>query len=448
MRNNMLKFIINALAFIIMIAIGVAATLAVKKIKSKKPISHEVETLPVKAVDVVRVIQQPFVAKIAAYGNVEPAVVLQGKAEVSGKVSYIHPDLEEGGSIPKGAVVIRIDANDYKVSLKQTKADLSSSRAQLTQIKQEQRSTYAALKLANSKLTLGLAELKRIRSIWNRRLIARSTLDAEEQKVIQLRQSVQDLQGKLATYSSRLSGANANIRRSQQQVKGKETTLGRTAIRMPFDARISKVFVEKGQFTSVGGSLFEAINTDGVEVKAGIPIQQMKTLLSSLKGKHIDLNSSNFSRVLQSLHLKATVSLVSGGDQAVWPARVVRFAESVDPLRRTLAITIAVDEPYKGVVIGERPPLLKGMYVAVTLTAPAYQSVVIPRSAVHLGRAYVVDKNKQLAIRELTIKAQQNDQVVVSKGLKKGDKLIVNDLIPVIVGMPLKANILPLKGKH
>ncbi|HIQ07714.1 MAG TPA: HlyD family efflux transporter periplasmic adaptor subunit, partial [Thiotrichaceae bacterium] len=335
----------------------------------------------------------------------------------------------------------RIEANDYKVLLNQTKADLIASKAQLVQIQQEQRSTQNSLKLANNNLRLGLAELKRVRSIWNRRLIARSVLDAEEQKVNQLRLSVQDIEGKLSTYSSRIRSANANINRSQQQVKGKQVTLGRTEVRMPFDARISAVSVEKGQFTAVGGALFEAINTDGVEVKADIPLLQMRALLSSLNGKSLNLHANNFNAAIKSLNLKASVALVSGDDKTTWRARVVRFSESIDPLRRTLAVTVAVDAPYQGVVIGKRPPLLKGMYVAVTLTAPPYKAIVIPRSAVHLGRAYVINKKGQLAIRKLDIKSQQGEEVVISKGLKSGDQLIINDLMPIIIGMPLKANI-------
>ncbi|HIQ14688.1 MAG TPA: HlyD family secretion protein, partial [Leucothrix sp.] len=133
----MLKFIANALAFIIMIAIGVAATMAVKNSNNKKELPHDPETLPVKTVDVLKVKKKTFTAQVVAYGNIEPAVVLQGKSEVSGKVSYIHPNLKKGGSISKGTVVIRIEANDYKVLLNQTKADLIASKAQLVQIQQE-----------------------------------------------------------------------------------------------------------------------------------------------------------------------------------------------------------------------------------------------------------------------------------------------------------------------
>ncbi len=429
------KFLKNLLIFLLMIAIGVIATIIIKK--NKKVLVHEESQMKARPVDVLTVKKQPFTSEVVVYGNVEPAIVLQGKAEVSGKVSYTHPELKKGGSIAKGEVVIRIDADDYQVSLKQTKADLLSTKAQRKQLEQEQSSTRRSLKLAEANLSLGQQELQRVKGIWDKHLIARSTLDAEEQKVIKLRQTIEDLRGKLATYSSRLNSAKANISRSQQQVKGKETTLGRTEIRMPFDARISAVNVEKGQFTTLGGTLFEAINTDGVEVKAEVPIRQMQALLSSLNGKAISLNAANFAKAISSLQLKAKLSLVGGSPEATWDARVVRFSESIDPIRRTLGITVAVDKPYDKVVIGKRPPLLKGMYVAVSLSSPAYDAIVIPRKAIHLGRAYLLDEKSQLTIQPVDIMLEQGEKVVVSKGLQEGDQVIINDLIPIIVGMPL-----------
>lgn len=433
----MKKIILNLLIFLLMIAIGIGAAQLLKK--NKKAITHDASVMESKPVDVMTVRKQAFSAHVTAYGHIEPSIVLQGKAELSGKVSYIHPELEPGGSIAKGTVVVRIDPDDYQFSLKQTEADLISSRASLDQLKQEQLSTSRSLKLANDNLRFGLQELKRVQGIWQKRLISRSALDQEEQKVIQLRQSVSDFEGKLATYRSRLNSAKANISRSKEQVKGKETTLGRTEIRMPFDARISSVNVQEGQFTPVGGTLFEAIDTKGVEVNAAIPIRQMSVLLSSLKGKTVTLDPSNMNKTIQSLQLQAQVSLIGGNEKAVWQGRIVRFSESIDPVRRTIGITIAIDNPYENVIIGQRPPLLKGMYVAVEISAPAYDAIVIPRHAVHLGRAYVLDSNQQLAIRALQIRSAQAETVVVEQGLEEGDQLIINDLIPVIEGMPLVA---------
>ena len=52
----------------------------------------------------------------------------------------------------------------------------------------------------------------------------------------------------MASYSSRKAATTAQISQSRSQVNQSTDTLGRTEVRLPFDARIGAVFVEKGEF--------------------------------------------------------------------------------------------------------------------------------------------------------------------------------------------------------
>ena len=124
---------------------------------------------------------------------------------------------------------------------------------------------------------------------------------------------------------------------------------------------------------------------------------------------------------------------------AVWDGRVVRFSESVDPIRRTASVVVMVDNPYEKIIPGVRPPLLKGMYVAVDLMAPARPMRVIPRDAIHQGQVYVVDRNNRLELRNIQIAHLQEQLAVIADGLAEDEMVVVTDLIPVIEGMPLQA---------
>jgi multidrug efflux pump subunit AcrA (membrane-fusion protein) len=431
----MIKFLLNMTMFLIMIAIGVVSFMNMQG--NKKEVVHEKPTMVAKSVNVISIQKRPFTASITAYGTVQPTVTFQGKAEVAGRVTYVHPALKPGGIIAKGTVVVRINPVDYKLSLDKNRSDLTVSQAQLEQLQQEQASTRASLKLTKANLRLGLQELQRIRTIWKQRLIARSKLDVEQQKVLQLRQKVADTQGKLATYASRIKNANAKIKRSQQQIKGGKTTLGRTKIRMPFDARINIANLDKGEIINAGSVLFEAINTDAVEINAELPIAQMKILLSTSHSTASQLTITNSKKNLQNLPLNAQINVVGSDKNEVWKARVARFSASVDPIRHTTVITVVVDKPNKNSVRGSNSTLLKGMYEAVKLSAPTYNAIVIPRKAIHSGRAFIVNQDKQLEIRPLDIQSQQGNDAIIRNGLKEGEQLIVNDLIPVIKGMPL-----------
>ena len=426
--------------------LAAAVAFVVMQVKSKAPIEHEEAQFPVKAVEVITINKIPFRARAMAFGNVEPATILKAKSEVSGKISYIHPDLRKGASLKKGTVVLRIEPTSFKLSLNQSKAGLAGSESSLAQLEAEEKSTKRALNIAQKNLNVGLKELNRIKTLWNKRIIARSTLDQEEQKVLSLRQQVQDIQGKLSSYKSRKAATRAQIRQSKSQVDQSKDTLGKTEVIMPFNARIGTVSVEKGEFVPAGGLLFEALGVQAVEITAQLPTKQFRPLISGM-GKigntSINLNNpANIQAALTKMNLEARVRLVGdSSDAAMWDGQLIRLSESVDPTRDTLGLVIAVDKPYEGIIPGKRPPLLKGMYTSVELFSPAKPTIVVPRRAVHQGRIYIAGDKNALIIQPIHILFHQGDMVVLDADKDNaliGKKLVISDIIPVIEGLPLK----------
>jgi multidrug efflux pump subunit AcrA (membrane-fusion protein) len=428
----------------IMLPLVILAGLAIAfaLVKRGAPVEHAGSQLPVKAVEVIAASTIPFRSQVTAYGTVEPAILLEAKAEVSGRLSYLHPKLKRGGSITADTVVARIDPADYEVSLRQTEADLAANRQSLLQLEEEEKSARRSLKLARQNLSYGNKEYARIEEVWEKKLVSRSTLDAERQKVIQLEQRVEELQGQINSFSSRRDSIKAQIRKVQQQVKGQQTNLGRTEIVMPFNARIGQVYVEQKEFVRVGDTLFEALDINGVEIDAQIPVRDMSALVGHA---HTPITPAvNFSipgiitQMVEQLNLQVKVRLVGGRPGAVWDAEVIRLSAAVDPVRRTLGLVVAVDDPYGKIIPGQRPPLMKGMYTSVHLATPVWTAMVLPRRAVHDGRAYLADSDNRLIIRELDIQFSQGELVVLNGGLDEGDRVVITDLYPVIEGMPLE----------
>ncbi|MCP4387055.1 MAG: HlyD family secretion protein, partial [Gammaproteobacteria bacterium] len=236
----------------LVITLAVAVVIAIVLVKTKAPLEHEAVEMPSRAVQVIAARRMPFRSRVTAYGNVEPAITLNSMAEVSGKISYVHPNLKSGETVPAGTLVVRIDAEDYARSLKQTQQDLKASQSSLNELEAEESSTRRSLELSQKNLEVGEAELKRVRDVYQKQLVAKSALDAEEQKVISLRQQVEDLQGRMNSYTSRRQSIAAQIARAEEEVQNRATILGRTEISLPFDARIGSVSVDRDEFVSVG----------------------------------------------------------------------------------------------------------------------------------------------------------------------------------------------------
>lgn len=427
-------------ALVLFSAVAVALLIAIILVASRDPVQHEAAEMPGKAVEVVVVEPVPFGAQITAYGLVEPSITLNSMAEVSGRISYVHPRLKSGATLPAGTLVVRIEAEDYELSLKQTQEDLKASRSSLRELDEEEKSTRRSLELALKNLEVGEAEFERIKDVYQRNVVSKSVLDAEEQKVLQLRQSAEDLQGRINTYASRRQSIEAQIARAEQEVQNRETILGRTEVVLPFTARIGSVDIDRDEFVSVGSMLFEAIDLQGVEITAQLPLSSMRKLLSHLEGTALQTQQLVLSggRINDAFRLRARVRLVNDLPDAQWEAQVLRISDSIDPTRQTLGVVVGVDDPYKKVIPGRRPPLIKGMYTAVDLFAPTREAIVIPRRALHENRVYVANAENRLEIRELDIQLTQGELAVVRGGLDRGERLIVTDLIPVIENMPLE----------
>ena len=434
-----MKLNIKGVAGMIVI-LAAAVLVALILVKTRAPLEHVALEMPSRVVEVVRARQIPFRTRVTAYGNVEPSKTLNSAAEVIGEISYLHPNLKAGETIPSGTLVVRIDAEDYELSLRQTQEDLKASRSSLRELETEKKSTLRSLQLSQKNLEVGQAELGRIRDIYEKKLISKSTLDAEEQKSILLRQQVEDLQGRLNGYDSRRQSIEAQIARAEQEVQNRTTILGRTEIRMPFDARIGTVSVNQNEFVTVGSALFEAIDLKGVEISAQLPIGSMRKLVSHLANQSQVVRQfiETGGHINDSLGLVAEVRLVGNMPNAIWEAKVLRISESIDATRQTLGVVVGVDKPYEKIVAGQRPPLLKGMYTAVDLMAPQRLAMVIPRKALHEGRVYLADDDGRLEIRAVDILFSQDDLVVVKSGLEDNERIVITDLTPVIEGMPLQ----------
>jgi len=424
----------------LLIALAAAVAVAVVLVKSRAPLEHVALDMPSRAVEVVRARQIPFRARVTGYGHVEPSITLNSMAEVSGEISYLHPTLKAGETLPSGTLVVRIEAVDYELLLRQTREDLKASHSSLRELETEEKSTLRSMQLAQKNLEVGEAELDRLRNIFEEKLISKSTLDTEEQKTILLRQQVEDLQGRLNAYDSRRQSIGAQIARAEQEVQNRTTILGRTEIRLPFDARIGKVSVNQNEFVAVGAALFEAIDLKAVEISAQLPLSSMRKLLSHLEGQSQVMRQfiQTGGRINESLGLSAQVRLVGDMPKAIWEGKVLRISESIDATRQTVGVVVGVDKPYEKIIPGQRPPLLKGMYTAVDLMAPQRSAMVVPRKALHQGRVYIADADNRLQIRAVDVQFSQDDIVVLQGGIDEDERVIITDLTPVIEGMPLQ----------
>ena len=171
-----------------------------------------------------------------------------------------------------------------------------------------------------------------------------------------------------------------------------------------------------------------------------MPIAQFRAMVHAAASGGLPggFTAQSFSRIVKSFGFEATVRLRVGDDIVEWPARFARISDTIDPKTRTIGAIVAVDGAYAKAAPGRRPPLAKGMFVEIEIrTRAREETIVVPRSALHGGRVYVVNGASRLDIRTVTVGLRQGDLAVIEKGIEPGERIVVSDLFPAVAGMLL-----------
>ena len=422
------------------IILAICLLLVIIIVKTRPAMQHEQQDAFVSSVKVISAKKYTVRPSIKGFGVVKPDIQFEAKSEVSGKIVYLHPELKDGAVFPMDTVVIRIEEDDYQSSLKQAQASSKFNTAKLSEIKVNIQNTHAELKLAKAKLALAEKDYARIKELLKKHLVSQSNADAKHSDVLKLKQEVLSMNSRLRTLPQQQRSLEANLANTKAATSSKQRNLNRTTIVLPFNARISRLYVENNQYITQGSLLFSAQTTDKILINAQFPLLQFRTLAKDFQADQALIREA-FQRGFSSdlftnLGLSAQVRLSENMD-ASWQAKVERISSLLDPKTRTLGVFVSVDKPNAQIVPGIKPPLLEGMYTEVTIKGKAKEFFVVPRDALHEGEIFIVTKDNKLERRAVKPSLVQGRMALIEEGLSIGDKLIVTDLFPAIPEMAL-----------
>ncbi len=429
--------LIKKLLIVVPVGLGVLAVVyALGSRESPQRAAPEERTAFVRVVPAAAMDVAP---RALGYGSVKPGRVWEAVAEVSGTVIFRHPELRRGAILRAGAELLRIDPVDYRLAANQIEANIRAVEAQIAVLEARAGNTERSLAIEERSLALNRKQLERTRELLRRGAVAQSEADREERVVLAGEQAVQ----KLRDAAKLLPTERAVQEASRDQLKARLETarrdLSRTTIVAPFTCRIAAVNVELAQFAARGQILVEADSLDFAEIVAQVPIGRALALLPP--GLELRRDAAGGARRLRELvDIEAVVRLRTGDVDVRWPARFSRMNDTVDPRTRTAGMIVAVDEPYRHVTEGRRPPLVKNMYVEVELRGPPRSgAVVIPRAALRGDQVYVAGPDQRLRFREVVVDFAQTNFVVLRSGLAAGERVVISDLPFAVEGMRLAA---------
>jgi membrane fusion protein (multidrug efflux system) len=292
----------------------------------------------------------------------------------------------EGQQVKKGELLFRIEQATYKAAVEQARAALAKAKA--TEV--------------NAKL-----QLERGKDLVRNNNIPQATVDqraADEE------------------------AAQASVMEAQAELDQAEINLGYTEIRSPIDGRIGLATFTIGNLVQPSsGKLATIVSQDPIyvifQVSQRNVLEYRRRVAESPNNTHL------------TIHIK-----LPDGSAYPHPGLTNFLDVQVDSTTDTVAVRAKVPNPdgllTAGGVVG----------VIVERGAPRL-ALTVPQAAVLLDQAgryvLVVDAEKKVEQRRVTLGAEQGRNVVVTDGLKAGELVIVEGIQKVRAGQVVTANVLP-----
>jgi membrane fusion protein, multidrug efflux system len=308
---------------------------------------------------------------IDAIGNTVPREMVKVQPQVSGRVTQLH--FKDGADVKKGQLLFTIDRRPFEAKVNESKANLSQAKA-----------------------VLGLAKIQfeRVQGLVDTKAISKEDYDTKKNAV---------------------DVAEANVLQRTSEVEMAQINLDYCSIHSPIDGRAGKRLVDIGNI----------VKENETEL---LTIQRLDPIYADFTVTENDL--SEVQRNAQRGELKTQVMLPDDTDhprdgELTFLDNSVQMGTGTVTLRATIPNSDHLFWP--------------GRFVKVRLVLSTKRNAVLiaaaaPQQSAKGPFVYVVKPDDTAELRPVTIGQQQGDQIVITEGVKAGEKVVVNGQLGVTPG--------------
>lgn len=237
--------------------IGILSVIVVFLVAAKsagwigKPKEIEVELAQVKRTTIVE--------KVSASGTVQPVTEVKIAPEVSGEI--IDLLVEEGDSVSRGQLLVKIRPDTWESQLQRAQASLSQQRANLAQAE-------ANLNAAKASFIRAEQEFQRQEKLWNEKVISEADWQLARQNYTIARTDVTAAEKGVEAAKYIIQSTEASLREAQENFR-------KTSVVAPMDGVVSKLIVKKGErvvgtATMAGTEMLRIADLNVMEVRVDV----------------------------------------------------------------------------------------------------------------------------------------------------------------------------------
>ncbi|GEM_PF-195722 len=380
------------LGFLI-VACGLGVTFFLIKTKPKAQPEPIVERSW--AVDGLKAHWKSLQPTLTVFGEVVAGNELDLRPLVSGRVTAIGPDLQDGAVVATGDLLVAIDPFDYEADVAEKEAALLEAKAKLAENAAQIKAETELLAASRTSLTLRQRDMNRKRDLRKKGSGTQKALDDAALAVSEARQSVTTRQQGIVQKKAQSDQLAAAITRAEVALKRAQRNLEDTRLTAPFDGFIAETDVAVGKHVSTNDKVARLIDAERLEVRFQLSNGDFARLIeASQKDSSKDSITYNGDRGLIGRPL--TVYWNVGGGHYRYEGTVDRVGAEID------SASGGVDLFGRLTTNSQAIPLRPGAFVQVELPDRHYHAVLsVPESA-------VTSDHKIFLVNPLTEEAEEN----------------------------------------
>jgi HlyD family secretion protein len=307
--------------------------------------------------------------QMTVVGNLVGAATVQAAPKINGRLQSV--TVRMGDRVTRGQTMARLEDSEIREQVRQAEASFNVAEATVRQ-------READLRFAQT-------NLDRSRSLFERQLVSKQTLD--------------DAESRQQASTAQLDLARAQLAQSQARVEELRINLTDTVITSPVTGFVGSRTLDPGAWVTPNTAFLSVVDISTVRLIANVVEKDLRRI---------------------SAGLAAEVSVDAyPGEQFM--GKVARVAPVLDPATRTAQIEIEIANPQ-----GRLKP---GMYANVRFTVDHRpKTLVVPTNAVVEWEGkrgvFVPGDGDTATFHPITLGLQDQKQTEVASGLAEGDRVI------------------------
>jgi RND family efflux transporter MFP subunit len=362
--------LLRLLVIVAILAVAAGIAIGLAKGFRQEPPKREIDNRAL-LVDVLRLETLSARLAVRSQGTVLPRTQTALGAEVAGTIVEISPKFIPGGVFGAGEVLLRIDATDYRVAVRQAEA---------------------------------LVKQRKI----------------EFDGAAKLRQQGYRAEAEYASAAAVLASAEAELVRAQRNLE-------RTDIRLPYEGMVLSKDADLGQFVSPGTRLGVTFATDYAEVR--LPLTDQDLAFVDLP------EAAEIAATGAAEGPAVTLSATRKGRSAEWQANIVRSEGVVDEKSRVTYAVARIDDPYRLHREGIPLPIGTFVTADIAGRAMDDVIRVPRSALRAASQLLVVDDDNRIRIRDVEVIRADARYAYIGAGVAAGERIAISAIETPLNGM-------------